>query len=667
MKHLFFYIILIAVLMLNAGCKGKRTVNSNQILTDSLTRVLYDLMSDHPAEALALVDSLKEEGIYGEGTANCRKAQIYSEQYQPRLSRIYAKRALEDEAISQRRGELYLAHNLLINSALNVGDTELALKYATAAMAVIRADTSQTAREYAPDFMTCIANCQMKLEHRKEGSESYERAWQMYEDILEGAKSFSWFYPELMLTTDAINDHSNNGDYETARKWLPRLLSSYERTVGASDIPAHVKDDCTADMEITQAKFFLREGDRAEAERHYQAFLKTNLAQTVIGRKTASDYLLMAQRWPELERAVESADSFYVENGQSHSMGYLTKVLARKFLAQEKQGRKDAAQQTASKLINLLDTVEEKTNIDNAAELAIVYETQEKEQKIAQQETALTRQRLIAMILAFVLTVVFFIIYTLHRRAAARRLAILSAQKERMDSELRIARNIQMSMVPGVFPERDGLDLFASMTPAREVGGDLYGYLLLGTKLYFCVGDVSGKGVPASLFMAQATRLFLTLSKQQMKPAEIANRLNEELTENNENSMFVTMFIGLADLSTGHLDFCNCGHNPPVWSGRLLEGIETNVPIGLWPGYSFVDASIDSIKGQPFFVYSDGLNEAENRFHEQFGNDRLLQTLRVNTNATSSEIIESMAKEVELFRGGTESNDDLTMLCLIIK
>ena len=209
-----------------------------------------------------------------------------------------------------------------------------------------------------------------------------------------------------------------------------------------------------------------------------------------------------------------------------------------------------------------------------------------------------------------VLVMVFFIIYTLHRRAATHRLAAAheklqvaydqleetTAQKERMASELRIARDIQMSMVPSHFPAMADFDLYAAMTPAKEVGGDLYGYLLIGPSdkpeehdlFYFCIGDVSGKGVPASLFMAQATRLFRTLATQRMMPAEIATRMNAALSgEDNEHGMFVTMFIGLVNMVTGHLDFCNAGHNPPVLKdGSDISFIEMlpNAPIGLWPG-----------------------------------------------------------------------------------
>jgi serine phosphatase RsbU (regulator of sigma subunit) len=244
--------------------------------------------------------------------------------------------------------------------------------------------------------------------------------------------------------------------------------------------------------------------------------------------------------------------------------------------------------------------------------------------------------------------------------------------KERMESELRIARNIQMSMVPSTFPLYPGLDMYASMMPAREVGGDLYGYQLIDQKLYFVVGDVSGKGVPASLFMAQANRLFQTLAKQGMTPAEICTRINDALSgEDNEGNMFVTMFLGLLDLQTGHLSFCNAGHNPPILGdgqhgGDFIEMLP-NAPIGILPGLEYQEEEIETIKGRPLFIYTDGLNEAENPAHEQFGDDRLLAFLRSCSYESAQQVIETIAKDVEHHRDGAEPNDDLTMMCLYIK
>ena len=213
--------------------------------------------------------------------------------------------------------------------------------------------------------------------------------------------------------------------------------------------------------------------------------------------------------------------------------------------------------------------------------------------------------------------------------------------------------------------------MYASMTPAKEVGGDLYGYLLMGDRLYFAIGDVSGKGVPASLFMAQATRLFLTMAKQGMMPDEICTRMNDALSGNdNENGMFVTFWLGLADLQTGHLDFCNAGHNPPVIGGKEQDyeflNMQPNAPIGLFPGLDYEGEQIDSIKGRQMFIYTDGLNEAENQQQEQFGDDRLIDILQGTLFSSARKVIDGIHAKVEEHRNGAEPNDDLTMMCLRI-
>ena len=244
--------------------------------------------------------------------------------------------------------------------------------------------------------------------------------------------------------------------------------------------------------------------------------------------------------------------------------------------------------------------------------------------------------------------------------------------KERIESELRIARNIQMSMVPSEFPTCDRLDIFARMAPAKEVGGDLYDTQLIdGCRLYFCVGDVSGKGVPASLFMAQTIRLFRSMAKLGMKPTDIANYLNRELCEGNESMMFVTMFIGVIELETGRMDFCNCGHNPPIIdcgsSDVHFIDMEPNVPLGIFQNMTFVGEVMDDVRSKPFLIYTDGLNEAENQQEEQLGEAHLLDYLRETSFTNAQTLIDGLTTLVEQHRDGAEPNDDLTMLCLHLK
>ena len=310
------------------------------------------------------------------------------------------------------------------------------------------------------------------------------------------------------------------------------------------------------------------------------------------------------------------------------------------------------------------ETQEQLNILNKRFELNELKAEKEREQMVARQK------QMILYIAIVSLLVIGLIVYIVLHRKAERRMAKLSAEKERMESELRIAHDIQTQMVPSKFPHLEGLDIYASMTPAREVGGDLFDYLLSDGKLYFCLGDVSGKGVPAALFMTQVVKLFRAIAKQKVSPAEMATRINNELSENNEQGMFVTMFIGCLDMSTRHLDFCNCGHNPPVigeWgrSCNFLQ-MDPNSPIGLLPGMEFKGEEIESIKGQALFIYSDGLNEAENLQLEQFGDDRLLNILQTTRFDSAFQVVETMKVAVNQHRNGAEPNDDLSMFCIIV-
>jgi serine phosphatase RsbU (regulator of sigma subunit) len=310
--------------------------------------------------------------------------------------------------------------------------------------------------------------------------------------------------------------------------------------------------------------------------------------------------------------------------------------------------------------------------------------------KLEQQEE---RNRNILIIVSIIITAL--VIFIIFRYIAAKRLKMAHAKledahqqlltaydqleetttaKERIESELRIARDIQMGMVPREFPpfpERTDIDLYGSITPAKAVGGDLYEFFILDEKLYFCLGDVSGKGVPASLFMAVAISLFRVASKQQLPPAEIATRLNSVLAEHNENSMFVTMFIGIADLHTGRLEFCNAGHNPPVVKdadghAHFLQ-MKPNAPLGFWPGLEYQGECVEDISMKALLIYSDGLTEAEDADKLQFGDEHLLQLMEQFDYEGAEQTIRMLNTEVENHVKGAEQSDDLTMLCLRIK
>ena len=263
-----------------------------------------------------------------------------------------------------------------------------------------------------------------------------------------------------------------------------------------------------------------------------------------------------------------------------------------------------------------------------------------------------------------------FIIYRTAR--SARSLREASAEKERVDSELRIARGIQESMLPKTFPpfsERKDVDIYASLVPAKEVGGDLYDFNIRDGKLFFCIGDVAGKGVPASLVMAVTRSLFRIVSDHEDQPETIVMDINESLFEMNDSDMFVTLFVGVLDLATGLLLYCNAGHEEPLLIGKgvgLLPSAN-NIPVGLMQGRSFEGQDAYIYPGTTIFLYTDGLTEAEDATHAQYGKQRLTRTARqaLASNKYDPEtIVKVQTDALHSFVGNAEQSDDLTMLAI---
>ena len=245
----------------------------------------------------------------------------------------------------------------------------------------------------------------------------------------------------------------------------------------------------------------------------------------------------------------------------------------------------------------------------------------------------------------------------------------VNEEKGRIEGELLTARNIQMSMIPKTFPafpDRTDIDIFAELAPAKEVGGDLYDFLIRNEKLYFCVGDVSGKGVPASMVMAVTRALFRTATAHESNPGRMVGEINEMMVEDNDSFMFVTLLMGVLDLPTGRLRYCNAGHNAPL----LIDDTEVdmlpcdaNLPIGIMSGYKYSTQEIVVCPGTTIFLYTDGVTEAENIKNEQFQEERMIDIAK-QTERKPLVLINRMKDAIRKFVGVAEQNDDMTMLAI---
>ena len=247
-----------------------------------------------------------------------------------------------------------------------------------------------------------------------------------------------------------------------------------------------------------------------------------------------------------------------------------------------------------------------------------------------------------------------------------------TAQKASIESDLRIASDIQMGMLPEKFPtraDRDDVQLYASLTPAKEVGGDLFDFYFRDEKLYFCIGDVSGKGVPASLFMAVTRSTFRTVSAHESMPDRIVTIMNKTIADMNKNHMFVTLFVGVLDLPTGLLHYCNAGHDAPLLVGAGVGELpcDANIPVGFRPKWQFSLQEAQIYSGTTIFLFTDGLTEAMDAHKAQFKMERVTDVACRALDSRQHEphqLIARMTEAVHQFVGDAEQSDDLTMMAI---
>ena len=245
-------------------------------------------------------------------------------------------------------------------------------------------------------------------------------------------------------------------------------------------------------------------------------------------------------------------------------------------------------------------------------------------------------------------------------------------QKASIERDLSIASDIQMGMLPVKFPtkeDRDDVQLYASLTPAKAVGGDLFDFYFRDEKLFFCIGDVSGKGVPASLFMAVTRSIFRTVSVHESMPDRIITIMNRTIADMNKTNMFVTLFVGVLDLPTGRLHYCNAGHDAPLLVGAGVGELscDANIPVGFMPQWKYTLQEAHIFTGTTIFLFTDGLTEAEDINHAQFQMERVHEVAGqalAQQMQEPKELIGSMTEAVHQFVGDAEQSDDLTMMAI---
>jgi len=659
-----------------AACSKQQGGNGSSPASDqyeTLRRDMAAMLNEEPDSAFAVLDSLEAAESYPVCVINLLRGNMYGHLMSLRFAEFYLRKAIGEELHEEWPRGYYMGIYNLGLSLQERSNLEEALKVSEAGYEEAVQETDPSLKIWETSLQYVIGGCQLKLKQLDEGDKTMQRC---YDQLMERAATDTTHTSMEQIGTMSTNialDYYNHYPNATM-PWIERAEKALDLLAEHNERSQQPSNESIMRVKLQMIKAIIHANNRQmeEAQEAYDTVMASPFADHPILLSDKMEYLEKTGQWDAAADLVPEFADFNEEMDlEDYTMENLC-GLAESYRIYEKAGRKAEATKMAQEMAHIVDSVRQYQDKSDAAELAVIYDTQGKEQQIAEQQVRLSRARVLALVVSIIALVIFFFVIDIFRRRAAKRLAKVNAAKERMESELNIARNIQMSMVPSLFPNFDGLDMYATMTPAREVGGDLYGYLVLGDQLYFCIGDVSGKGVPASLFMSQVTRLFHALASQGMTPAEICNIMNAELSgEDNEQGMFVTMFICRLNQKLHLLEYCNAGHNPPVMGNddgqfSFLD-MEPNAPIGLWPGLEYEGESIDFFKDRMLFLYTDGLNEAENPQQEQFGDDRLLDIFRRMHFDSAKQVIEMLTQEVERHRNGAEPNDDLTMLCLRIR
>ena len=682
MRRINTAVLVVTALLLTAGCisedKEKTTQEAVRKIEEASAGKDYQRM-------MFLADSLNKVGDLSDGDSYYWQGFAYYRQKQTRLAEFYWKESLKSTQSAIDPGDL----NTYARSASYL--TGLYIRYLNFASATyvsfealrkLDAAKSDTTSDYT-NLLIFAGCCNAHFAASDSVVNSlFERAFQRHIDNISANPSKKAYRDAVVGIINISYCWLSVKRYEQGILWTERLgqlVANYKNLY--PDDKDYI-DKQWARYRIFQAIGLGGIGKIDEASEAYASFERTHFSKTTEGLVDASDYLSMAGRYKEAASSLRNLDQVMTSEQAFFSLEDLQKYMLKKYWAYYLSDQRDSANVIAHQICERLDSaIVRSHNIDSEG----LETLRQKEEQIRQQEQHISNGYILSLVCALALLLIFFGFYHVYRNHAQRKLAKAHAKlkdayekleetttaKERMESELRIARDIQMSMLPTHYPNYPGLDMYALMDPAKEVGGDLYGFMLNEKlqQLYFCVGDVSGKGVPASLFMSQTTRLFNQMAIYGASPTEICNQLNKALSgEDNTNGMFVTMFVCRLNLNLHLLEYCNAGHNPPVLGNAdgqfsFLE-MESNAPIGLWPDLEFVGEEIPYFSNRFMLLYTDGLNEAENALQEQFGDDRLLATLRESQYESARSVVETLAAKVEAHRDGTPPNDDLTMLCL---
>lgn len=408
--------------------------NKTQSKQDSIIQSVIDEDMD---SALRLIDSLEDKHLLPEHKVNFYRGQIHFKLGQELTAELYYKKALTSDDLLEERPSLYYFVSDQLSTILTVkGDQDGAVKTATEAYTIVQKDTTQEGHYWSAILLHDIGYSQMQLGHYQDARKNFVQAWNTLKQLVNTNPTFDNLYTWARITYNIIDAYTSTEQFKEAEKWLPQADEAISRMSASPECPAATAEEYTAGLNTHKALVYVKTDRRAEAHQAYQRFIGTNYSKTSAGLIEHSEYLENAERWEDLAKLSPKVDSVVKSWGIPLSLYYLKSYLNPSLKAYIKSGNKEQALKMAERIVDSVDSVYNYELHHNAAELAIMYETQEKEKQISEQQSMLKNQRYIAFLVAALLILIFFIIITLLRLRSARKLADKNKELKQKNKEL---------------------------------------------------------------------------------------------------------------------------------------------------------------------------------------------------------------------------------------
>lgn len=631
---------------------------------------------------LALSDSLEKTGALTTAESYYWQGYASDRLMQHRTAEFYWKSAINEVIASTDDDDLsvlaksasYLTNELIVRE-----DYAQALKVALPVAQRLEALQCDTTSDFT-NLLIFIGCCQSHYGQSNESAiASFDHAYKMHKANIEKARSSEAYKNAIAGIINIAYNCIGIRHYDEVLTWTDRfgkLLGEYEMR---NDAQTAYVDKQWMRYNIYRATALEGLGRKEEAAQAYSDYQRTAYSQTPEGKMEAAEFLVAAKHWEEAAECYQDLDKRFEENPTGFSLEDIQKMVLKKYRSNLNAGHHEAANAVARQICDSLDAAITRSRHLDAHELETINQ---KRAELTEEHEKSTRQRMMASMVALAIVLSCFAAYILYRRRAMHRLVKAHKQlqgaytqvegetsaRERMESEQRMARDLQAKLLPADCLQRDEVELYATLTPSRQTSGSLYDFFIRDEKLFFCIGSAEGSGITASMAMAVVRLNFRTASVSEDLPSRIVTTINETMAGDSTTPPF-TLFVGVLDLSSGRLSYCNAGHCAPVLigSGMGLLPVEQSSALGQHHSTPFTtqEALIDP--GTVIFIHTLGLTNAQNQDGKAFGQQRMmgeaLQTIH-GLDPSPRQFIERMTATLQRFTDNREQDDDITMVAI---